>query len=245
MTLPVLKDLADQISSLFLDQDAVQTTCPIWLAQSHKGQDALAQDIGPRHQDWLKAIDFKPASGNWALLGGDEGVGGVVFGGDEKYGAGLSPLHPGVLPPLLPKGDYHYAFEQDDPELAALAWALGHYSFTRYQQANGKRGERRLRLPKGAARREVAGTAAAVYFARDLINIPANDLGPAELEDAVRGIAAEFGAECRSIVGDDLLTEDFPLIHTVGRGSVRAPRLIDLRWGERDAPKLTIVGKGI
>ena len=243
MTLPTFKHLANQIASLFLDAGAKQT-CPIWLAQSHKGQEDAAQELAPRHRAWLKALDFKPNSGSWALLAGDEGIGGVVFGGDDKYGAGPGPLHVGGLPPLLPAGDYHCAWHPNDAGLTALAWALGHYAFQQYQ-SNGKRGDRRLRLPEGADKQEIVTIAAATCLGRDLINTPANDLGPAELEAAVRDVAAEFGAECRVIVGDDLLTENFPLIHAVGRASSRAPRLIDISWGDPAAPKLTLVGKGI
>jgi leucyl aminopeptidase len=84
-----------------------------------------------------------------------------------------------------------------------------------------------------------------VTLARDLINTPANDMGPAELEEVARGLAARRGAKMRTIVGDDLLTESFPLIHAVGRASARAPRLIELNWGEQDHPKVTLVGKGV
>jgi leucyl aminopeptidase len=244
MTLPTFKSLADQIASLFLDEDAKQQTCPIWLAQTLNGHDEPAQELAPHHRAWLKAIDFKPNSGSWALLAGDEGISGVVFGGDDKYGAGPGPLHAGGLPPLLPAGNYHCAWRLEDPGLTALAWALGHYTFQHYQ-AGGKRGDRRLRLPEGANKQEIVTIAAATCLGRDLINMPANDLGPAELEAAVRDVAAAFGAECRVIAGDDLLTENFPLIHAVGRASSRAPRLIDMRWGDPAAPKLTLVGKGI
>ena len=78
MILPTFRSLADEIASLFLDTDAKQRTCPIWLAQSHNGQDDPAQGLAPRYRDWLKAIDFKPNSGSWALLAGDEGIGGVT-----------------------------------------------------------------------------------------------------------------------------------------------------------------------
>ena len=244
MTLPVLKDLADQIDSLFLDADAKQKTCPIWLAQTNKGQDDPAQDLAPHHRAWLNAIDFKPNSGSWALLAGDEGVDGVVFGGDDKYTSAPSPLHVGGLPSLLPAGDYHCAWRLENPGLAALAWALGHYTFQHYQ-AGSKRGDRRLRLPHGVNKQDVVNLATATCLGRDLINIPANDLGPAELETAVRDVASAFGAECRVIAGDDLLTENLPLIHAVGRASARAPRLIDMRWGDPAAPKVTLVGKGI
>ena len=84
-----------------------------------------------------------------------------------------------------------------------------------------------------------------VALARDLVNTPANDMGPAELEDAARGVAAKYGATLRSIAGDDLVKQNFPLIHAVGRASPRAPRLVDFSWGDEKAPKITLVGKGV
>jgi leucyl aminopeptidase len=87
--------------------------------------------------------------------------------------------------------------------------------------------------------------AAACAFARDLINAPANELGPAELAAAARELAEEFGAQLRCLEGDQLLEHNYPLIHAVGRASSRAPRLIDLRWGDPGRPLVTLVGKGV
>ncbi|MFH1556133.1 MAG: leucyl aminopeptidase family protein, partial [Pseudomonadota bacterium] len=103
----------------------------------------------------------------------------------------------------------------------------------------------RLKLGAGDDAAALARTFEAVRLVRDLVNTPANDLGPAELEDAARRLAARHGASFRSIVGADLLARNFPLIHTVGRAATRAPRLLDLAWGPEDAPKVTLVGKGV
>ncbi|OYY25653.1 MAG: leucyl aminopeptidase [Azorhizobium sp. 35-67-15] len=103
----------------------------------------------------------------------------------------------------------------------------------------------RLKLGAGDDAAALARTFEAVRLVRDLVNTPANDLGPAELEDAARRLAARHGANFRSIVGADLLARNFPLIHTVGRAATRAPRLLDLAWGPEDAPKVTLVGKGV
>ena len=81
--------------------------------------------------------------------------------------------------------------------------------------------------------------------ARDLINTPANDLGPAELGEAVQRLALQHEAECRILVGEELLRQNYPLIYEVGKGSAREPRLIDMRWGKRGAPLVTLVGKGV
>jgi leucyl aminopeptidase len=153
-------------------------------------------------------------------------------------------LLPGALPGALPPGDYRYASKLPDPELATLAWLAGSYRFGRYKtENNGK--PKRLALPDGVERARVQALAEALYFGRDLINIPANDLGPAELEAAAREIGTEHGASVKVTEGSSLLSDNFPMIHAVGRASDRPPRLIDLRWGSERAPKVTIVGKGI
>jgi len=125
----------------------------------------------------------------------------------------------------------------------AIGWALGAYRFDTYRSRG--RDAARLCWPQGADRGAVVRDVSAIALARDLINTPANDLGPAELADAALDLADRHGADCRIVVGEALLDEGYRLIHAVGRASVRQPRLIDLRWGDPDAPKLTLVGKGV
>jgi len=228
-----------QTSSLFLGADAREPTQPIWARASAVNG---PEDLSEPHQAWLRAIDFKPRPGSWTLLPSADGMDGAVFGtGDDA--AGALPLLPGFLPAVLPAGDYHLASALANPDLAALAWALGAYVFHEYRPADNK-GPRRLKLPAGVALDEVARIAAAIWLGRDLINTPANDLGPAELEAAARDVAAAFTADVTVTTGDDLLAANFPLLHAVGRGSDRAPRMIDLRWGSA-GPRVTIIGKGI
>src|SRR5262249_27441062 len=130
-----------------------------------------------------------------------------------------------------------------DTRLAALAFALGSYRFTRYRKAD--QAEVKLVPPEGVDVADVLRTAEATMLARDLINTPANDMGPAELELAARALAERFGASFSCIVGDDLLARNFPLIHAVGMASASAPRLIDMSWGNPAHPKVTLVGKGV
>ncbi len=130
-----------------------------------------------------------------------------------------------------------------DARLAALAFALGGYRFTRYRKSDGK--TVRLEIPEGVDAGEISRIVEAAFLARDLINTPANDMGPAELEQAAREVASRFDAKISVIVGDDLLAQNFPLIHAVGRAAAGAPRLIDMTWGDRKAPKVTLVGKGV
>src|SRR5262249_53234044 len=124
-----------------------------------------------------------------------------------------------------------------------LAFALGTYRFKRYSATSGK--DVRLVLPTDVDGDDLSRIAEGVTLARDLINTPSNDMGPAELEQAARILAQQHGAHIATIQGDELVTQNYPLIHAVGRAAVRSPRLIDLRWGNENDPKVTIVGKGV
>ena len=166
------------------------------------------------------------------------------LGPEARIGRRRVPLLTGALPSALPAGDYRFASPLADPELATLGFLAGSYRFTRYKSADGGK-TTRLVLPDGASKEQVLALAEALYFGRDLINTPANDLGPAELETAARELATAFDASIKVTEGSGLLSDNFPMIHAVGRASDRAPRLIDLRWGAEHAPKVTIVGKGI
>jgi len=149
------------------------------------------------------------------------------------------------LPMMLPAGDYQLAADSPtaiDPMTAALGWGLGAYQFDRYRKA-----------PREVARLCVTGDGmprvrhllAACGRVRDLVNTPTEDMGPEQLESVVRDIAKANGARFNSIVGDELLARNFPTIHAVGRASHRAPRLIELNWGDDSHPRLTLVGKGV
>ncbi len=216
---------------------------PIYFAASD--DDSALDSLSEAGQAWVAAQGWKPSQGAVLLLpDGQGGLGGVLFGtGGPGWGSEV-PLLTGALVKALPEGDFHFASPLPDAELAALGFLAGSYSFTRYKTANAAK-KRRLVLPEGADRDQVLALAEALYFGRDLINTPANDLGPAELESAARELATAFGGTVKVTEGSGLLSDNFPMIHAVGRASDRAPRLIDLRWGSEHAPKVTIVGKGI
>ncbi|MEJ2125540.1 MAG: hypothetical protein P8Y47_12245, partial [Alphaproteobacteria bacterium] len=243
-----LKSLSKQIGALFLDAKSTQTTRPIYAV---KGGKTGLQSLEERHQTWLKAQDFKTKRGNWALLPGEDGLDGVVFSmedddkddedtKDSNANALPAPLQLGSLPLRIPPGDSHYDWTPDSPDLAALAWALGSYEFKHYKSKGekdkksekGGKNAKRLRLPEGASRDDVVALASSVWLARDLINTPANDMGPAELSRAVKNVAKYFEADCAITTGDALIEANFPLVHAVGRASTRAPCLIDLTWGK-------------
>jgi len=142
----------------------------------------------------------------------------------------------------LPAGDYTVQGELHGAETEALGWLLSHYRFDRYARASGI--SARLVAPAGIDAAAVEARAEGEALTRDLINTPAADMGPDNLEEAARALADQFGASITVTTGDDLLAQNFPLIHTVGRAADRAPRLIDMAWGDA-GPTLTLVGKGV
>ncbi|MDE1569398.1 leucyl aminopeptidase family protein [Aquabacter sp. P-9] len=186
------------------------------------------------------AAGFAGESGKLLPVPGEGGaVVGFLFG---VPGEGGDALALGALPGLLPAGTYR--LEGEVPAQGALAFALGTYRFDRYRAAAKPKA---VRLKPGATLDVAALTRTfeAVSLVRDLVNTPSNDLGPADIEAAARALAARHGGEARVIVGEALLSENFPLIHAVGRAAARPPRLIDLTFGPADAPKVTLVGKGV
>jgi len=198
---------------------------------------------GPARQFAL-ANGFAAKPGAWlALPGADGRIAQVLFGLDDAGSRSCDPFRPGALPGLLPPGVYRFANAPQDTRLAALAFALGSYRFTRYRKADVS--EVRLVPPESIDGTQVAAIADAAMLARDLVNTPSNDMGPAELALAAQAVAERFGASFTCIVGDDLLQQNFPLIHAVGMASTRAPRLIELIWGDPAHPKVTLVGKGV
>ncbi|HVJ44571.1 MAG TPA: leucyl aminopeptidase family protein [Dongiaceae bacterium] len=192
-------------------------------------------------QRWVKALDFQAKPGSTCLLpdGGGK-LQRVLFGLED----GADRWSSAALPAALPAGTYQLDAEAScDPTLFAFGWAAGGYRFRRYRsEAAGSLA--RLVWPQGADKALVKRLVGALSLARDLITTPASDMGPAELSAAVKAVAKEHKAKVKEIVGDDLLKQNYPTIHMVGRASSRAPRLIDLRWGS-EGPKLTLVGKGV
>jgi leucyl aminopeptidase len=191
---------------------------------------------------WLQATGFTGEPGKVAFLPGPGGKPSRVVVGikaDEKVWAF------GGLPDALPEGRYAIDASLDGgaSTKAALGWALGTYAFTRYKAR--KSGFATLVWPERADRGEVERLTAGMFLTRDLINTPAEDMSPDDLAAAGRKLADGAGAQCTLIRGDDLLKENYPTVHAVGRASSRPPCLVDLRWGKADAPKVTLVGKGV
>ena len=200
--------------------------------------------LGASSRQFVEATAFKAKPGQCLLLpaaGG--GIDNVLFGLEDEGATWRDPFRPGQLPGLLPPGVYRFANAPHDARLASLAFALGSYRFSRYRKADAP--DVKLFLSNELDGDELSRMAEAACLARDLINIPANDMGPEELGQAARSLAERFSGKFSCIVGDDLLARNFPLIHAVGKASSRAPRLIDVTWGEASHPKVTLVGKGV
>jgi leucyl aminopeptidase len=204
---------------------------------------ASLEKLGPRAKAWAAATEFKAEPGQVALVPDENGGLARVLVGWKQ----AEPLWAlAALPDKLP--ERHYALDGAPGEAStalALGWALGGYEFTRYKAR--KKGWAKLVWPAGADRGLIERLAEGIFLARDLINTPTEDLGPAELAAAAENLAGKHGATYRAIVGDALLDRNYPTIHLVGRAAAagREPRLVDLTWGDPAAPKVTLVGKGV
>ncbi len=205
--------------------------------------DEATGTLDDRARAFVRASGYEPKAGRHLLVPGADGqLAGVLFGIEAADAATKDLFRPGQLATLLPAGLYRFANTPHDTRLAALAFALGAYQFTRYRKADARNA--RLVVPDGVDGDDLTRIVEGVTLARDLINTPSNDMGPQELEDAARVVASQHGAKFNVTAGETL-EKNFPLIHAVGMGSPRSPRLIDFTWGKESDPKITLVGKGV
>jgi leucyl aminopeptidase len=220
---------------------------PIWLV-GEQGLKAWLELQPPAVRAWARAQGFQaerqklllvPSAGGDAIAGAALGLGATPDLAEPTLWTSVG------LPDRLPPGRYRFAgtFSAWGATQLTLGWEYGAYRFSRYRKITGELPA--LVAPSGTDLEYVRLATEALSEARDLINTPANDLGPAELGEAAQRLALQHEAECRILVGEELLRQNFPLIYEVGKGSAREPRLIDLRWGRRGAPRVTLVGKGV
>jgi len=203
------------------------------------GFDAWRRLQLPALGSWVDAQTFTAASGSLVLLPGENGIAGAVLGiGDRN-----DPNSYAHAPFALPPGDWKLETDLDDDARRALelGWGLGSYRFSRYKAP--LRAPAKLVVPQ--LDDETRALIAASLQVRDLVNTPAEDMGPDQLEQACCELAEAHGAKIEVISGDDLLAHNMPAIHAVGRASHRAPRLISVRWGDEAHPHLAVVGKGV
>ncbi len=202
----------------------------------------LLPTLPPATRQWLQTTGFTAAPDSHALIASAQGQLARVFAGVK------APDHPfalSALPNTLPSGSYYLDKDglQVAAEQASQSWELGAYEFDLYKAR--RRAPAELQMVTSVQAQRGLAVAAAVAATRDLVNTPAEHLGPAELAQAARLVAQQHGARFREVVGDALLKQNFPAIHAVGRASTRAPRLIELNWGKARDPLLSIVGKGV
>jgi leucyl aminopeptidase len=213
------------------------------LALSIAGFEDWLKEAPETARAWIESTKFTPEAGALSLV--PDASGALVMAlaglGDEPLGLWSLAGLPGRLPerPFRLEG----APDADAAGKAAFGWAMGIYEFTRYKASTKRYAS--LVCPEGVDRAALASAVAAAGLVRDLVNTPAEDMGPEQLAEAARNLARANKAKFAVTVGEDLLKKNYPSIHAVGRASANAPRLIDFVWGDADGPKVTLVGKGV
>ena len=227
--------------SVITDKKAHDKAVPI-LATDSRRLPRLLASLTAAERRLAEGLDFDGAPDSVCVLPDAKGNVARVLAGVRD---GADPWALAALPQKLPRG--RYALGKGPvaiaPEAAAFAWDLGSYQFTRYKK--GKRKPADLQVDGSTRVRESLEQAHAVRLVRDLVNTPAEDMGPEDLSDVAREQAERFGGEFDEWVGDELLAQNFPAIHAVGRAASRAPRLLEINWGNPKHPRVAIVGKGV
>ncbi len=191
---------------------------------------------------WLEANQFDATAGTLVLVpdNGGQNVGHAVFG----MGDGEDPFVSGTLAKRLPHGLWFLEAKGDvDLRLLSIGFLLGGYRYSAFKADEPKHPT--LLLDPSLDREDIMRQAQAVYLARDMVNTPTNEMGPDQIEQQAQVVAKAAKASVKIVRGDDLLRKGFPMVHAVGRASDIAPRLIDFSWGDKKAPKVTLVGKGV
>ncbi|MER5171814.1 leucyl aminopeptidase family protein [Thioclava kandeliae] len=233
MSLPILPD---RPAMRFATADA---PLPLYVTEG-----PLPEALTPAQAAWARAQGFSGALGQVCVLPSAEGgIAAALFGWGSNATRARSRFPLARAAHALPEGVWSITgLAEDQLEEAALGWLLAGYAYDLYAKAPVPKA--RLVCPAGVDAARLEAIAAGEALTRDLINTPANDMGPAELERAIKDLADCHGAEINSIVGEKLLERGFPLVYTVGQASPRAPRLVEMRWGS-EGPELTLVGKGV
>jgi leucyl aminopeptidase len=216
---------------------------PVWLV-SAENWPAVKSTIGAAAATFAERCGFQPKPARVQLLPGEAGaLAGVLFGVEQATARTRDPFAPGKLATLLPEGVYRFANPPPDADLAALGFLLALYRYDRFK-AN-KAPKPQLVAPNEIDGIRIQRIGEAIAYGRDLINAPANALGPSALEQEAVKLAEHFDASVTMVRGDDLIAANFPLVHAVGRAGAEEPRIVDFSWGREDAPKVAIIGKGV
>ena len=237
------------MSECFIKTGAVcddKTVTPIYICRPDETDKALA-GFSLEQQNYARAHKFSGNSGQMVLVPDRDGdVAFVLFGaGTVSDGYGDSALQAGTLAGKLDAGIYEIADAPNDWNLALLAtaWGMGAYKFNRYLKKPHT--PPTLLLSEKMCASETTALVTAVNRGRDLINTPAGDMGPKALHHIAKKLAKAHGAEFEATVGKDLLEDNYPMIHAVGRAAHQKPRLLEIIWGDENNPSLTLVGKGV
>jgi leucyl aminopeptidase len=216
---------------------------PVWLVCAENWR-TVKSTIGAPAAAFAEACGFQPKAGRLQLLPGAAGaLAGVLFGVEEANAPTRDPFGPGKLATSLPKGIYRFANPPQDADLAVLGFLLALYRYDHFKADKAPKPQ--LVAPDEVDAIRIQRIAQAIAYGRDLINTPANALGPDALEQEAVKLAERFDASVTMVRGDELIAANFPLIYAVGRAGAEEPRVVDFSWGREDAPKVALIGKGV
>ncbi len=236
------------MSLLFCHFDKVpnlEPVIPIHILRNDEWE-LYAAALSPAQFNYAKSRNFAAETGQRLQLPNDAGhIDKILFGAGAQDKDTSGPIAAGHLGGALPIG--YYSFERLpnnwNADLAAIGWGMGTYKFDRYLPDNHIAPT--LVLSDDQDLKYIKSAVEATNFCRDLINTPASDMGPVALQAAAAKLAQNYGAELRTTIGKDLLSQNFPMIHAVGRAAHEEPRLVEFEWGHPEHPRLALIGKGI
>ena len=220
-----------------------ETAIPIYVVES---DNLKSISIDLNIADWVITNQFQAALGKILIIPNDKGsISSVLVGWGSEATRSRGRFHMGAAAAQLPMGTYEIisGLSGKDLENAHLAWILSSYCFDRYKIKPMQ--SAKLKASKGINTKRILIEAEGDFLTRDLVNTPTNDMGPDALEKAFCDLAKKHNANTNIIKGDNLLNQNFPMIHAVGRASDQEPRLLDMQWGVKNNPKVTLVGKGV
>jgi leucyl aminopeptidase len=215
----------------------------VWLVDAETWP-AVKSTIGAAAAAFAERCAFEPKAGRIQFLPGEAGaLAGVLFGIDVANAPTRDPFAPGKLATSLPQGVYRFANSPPDADLAALGFLLALYHYDRFKADKAPKPQ--LIAPDAVDAIRLQRIAQAIAYGRDLVNTPANVLGPDALEQEAVKLAEHFDASVTMVRGEELAAANFPLVYAVGRAGAEAPRIVDFSWGREGAPKVAIIGKGV
>lgn len=219
---------------------ATESPIPIYVVHSADYPEWIAKQSDPL-RSWAQRVGYQAKLGEICIVPSEGGIFAVLLGTADRKDAMLL----GILANKLPAGNYTLKVDWEVEQLscAAIAWGLGSYRFTKYKSAEPSAAKLEISSICDAA--DIERIVSAIYRVRDLINTPTQDMNTSQLAAAAHQVAEECGAEFGYIEGVDLLTANYPMIYAVGKGSESSPHLIELNWGKKTDPKVTLVGKGV